>query len=194
MWKFENDTIQGLPSNVKIWKWLPQDDLLAHPNLKLFITHGGLGSVLEAKVRGVPIVGIPIFADQMSNLQMASDEGWCVHLHYTDLTTETFSRAINEVLNNSTYRKIVQDISKLFLDRPMSAMDTAVFWVEYVLRHRGAKHMQANSVHLNWFQLNSLDVIGFLFFVVIIFLTLTVYCVKLFLRKMFIRKIKKKSD
>lgn len=41
IWKIENDTLSNIPSNVKIAKWLPQSDILAHPNIVLFITHGG---------------------------------------------------------------------------------------------------------------------------------------------------------
>lgn len=191
IWKFEDDTITGLPSNVKIWKWLPQDDLLAHPNLKLFITHGGLGSVLEAKVRGVPIVGIPIFGDQMTNLDACKSQGWAIVLHYNDLTDESFTTAILEVLNNQQYRENVKYLSKLFLDRPQSPMATAIFWVEYILRHHGAKHMQANSVHLNSFQLNSLDVIGFLAVVVLLNILIFYYCVKCCCRKIFGKSVSK---
>ena len=36
------------PSNVKLSKWLPQEAILAHPNLKLFVTHGGQSSSQEA--------------------------------------------------------------------------------------------------------------------------------------------------
>lgn len=180
VWKFENNSIASLPPNVKIWKWLPQDDLLAHPNIKLFITHGGLGGILEAKVRAVPIVGIPVFGDQITNLDGAKNDGWCVQLHYNDLTYDSFRAAIIEVLENSKYREKVKHLSQLFLDRPQTAMETAVFWVEYVLRHRGAKHMQSNAVHLNEFQLNSLDVIGFLALVLIFVLTI-VYCTLKFL-------------
>lgn len=41
IWKFEDDSMPNIPPNVKISKWLPQSDILAHPNVVLFITHGG---------------------------------------------------------------------------------------------------------------------------------------------------------
>jgi len=55
VWKWEIGSMDDLPSNVKLSDWLPQQDLLAHPNVKLFITHGGFGSITEAGV----ILNIP---------------------------------------------------------------------------------------------------------------------------------------
>lgn len=67
LWKYENDTLPGKSDNVMISKWLPQRDAIAHPNVKLFITHGGLLGTTEALIEGLPILGIPIFGDQMVN-------------------------------------------------------------------------------------------------------------------------------
>lgn len=64
LWKYENDTLPGKSDNVMISKWLPQRDVISHPNVKLFITHGGLLGTTEALVEGVPLLGIPIIGDQ----------------------------------------------------------------------------------------------------------------------------------
>lgn len=160
LWKFEDEHLPGKPDNVMIGKWLPQDDILAHPNVKVFISHCGKGSINEARYHGVPILGMPIFGDQPGNLAIIVQEGWGVSLPYFDLNESTFHRALSEILKNPSYRNVVKSAADLYKDRPQHALDTAVYWVEYVIRHNGAKHMQSQAVHLNWFQYNSLDVIG----------------------------------
>lgn len=65
IWKWDDESLQLDSRKFLISKWFPQDDILAHKNVKLFITHGGLLSCTESLLRGKPIVGIPIFGDQM---------------------------------------------------------------------------------------------------------------------------------
>lgn len=113
-------------------------------------------------------MGIPFFADQMTNLATASREGWAVVMQLDDLTEETFSRAIKEVIDNPSYKNVVQGISTLFRDRPQTALETAIYWTEYVIRYRGAPHLQSHALHLNFLQQNSLDVIAFLAVVIFI--------------------------
>lgn len=162
IWKYENAELPNKPKNVMINKWLPQSDILAHSNVKLFVSHCGLGSVNEAKYHGVPILGIPIFGDQPANLKAIVDDGWAIGLPFTELTEETFTNLMLEMLTNSTYSNVIKNIANLYKDRPQTALETAVYWVEYVIRHNGAKHMQSPAVYLNFFQYHSLDVIGFI--------------------------------
>lgn len=57
LWKWEEPDLPGKSDNIFISDWFPQDDILAHPKIKLFITHGGLLSSTEAIYHGVPIIG-----------------------------------------------------------------------------------------------------------------------------------------
>lgn len=177
LWKWDGEHMYGKPDNVMVGKWLPQDDILAHQNVRLFISHCGKGSMNEAKYHGVPVLGIPLFGDQMRNLDDMVKAGWAVSVKLTEMTESSFEKALLEVLNNGRYRQIVKTAADLYKDRPAHPLDTAVYWVEYVLRHNGAKHMQSQAVHLNWFQYHSLDVIGFLLAVAYIAYRLTKWIV-----------------
>lgn len=59
IWKWESNEIPvEKPNNVHMMHWLPQIDLLAQPQVRLFISHCGTGGVYEAKYHGVPILGM----------------------------------------------------------------------------------------------------------------------------------------
>ena len=64
LWKYENETLPNKPDNLMISPWIPQRDILSHPNVKLFISHGGYLGTTEATSEGVPILGLPIYGDQ----------------------------------------------------------------------------------------------------------------------------------
>lgn len=48
IWKWDNETLDLNKTKFLIRKWLPQDDILAYYNVKLFNTHGGLLSCIES--------------------------------------------------------------------------------------------------------------------------------------------------
>ena len=57
-------------------------------------------------------------------------------------------------------------------DRPMSALDTAIWWTEYVLRMKDTSHLKPLSMTQNLLVYRSLDVFGIIFFVFYIFLAI----------------------
>lgn len=166
--KWDDSDFPGQSPNIIYKSWLPQDDILAHPNVKLFITHGGQGSVVESQYHGVPMVGIPFFGDQHSNMANVEKSGFGLSLQYAALTEENFRQTVLEVLNNAKYRDNVQKFSSLYRDRPMTPRQLVRYWVDYVIRYNGAKHMQSPAVHMTWWQLQSLDVIAFLLAVIFV--------------------------
>ncbi|KAK9736941.1 UDP-glucoronosyl and UDP-glucosyl transferase [Popillia japonica] len=167
LWKFEED-LPNLPPNVIIKSWFPQSDLLAHPNVKVFITHGGLLSTIESLHRGVPVIGIPIFGDQKMNMANAVNQGHGLMITYPELSEETLSDALKEVLTNPKYTNNVKYSSAVLKDQLVDPIDKAEYWIEYVVRHKGAKHLRLASLDLTWYQHISLDVILFLTAVTVI--------------------------
>ncbi|XP_049795743.1 UDP-glucosyltransferase 2-like [Schistocerca nitens] len=160
LWKWESDSLPNQPSNVKIIKWAPQNDILAHPNVKVFISHGGMLSTMEAVYHGVPIVGVPFMADQYPNLRRNVARGTAVELDTLRLTKESVLEALNKVLNDPSYEQRMKRLSAIYRDRPQTALETAVWWTEYALRHQGAPHLRCASLDLHWFQRWLLDVIA----------------------------------
>lgn len=73
LWKWETETMPGLPKNVKLSKWLPQQDILGHKDIKMFITHCGGGSTEEAIYHAVPIIALPIFGNLKLNICIQND-------------------------------------------------------------------------------------------------------------------------
>ena len=54
-------------SFLSVSDWLPQQDILAHPNLKVFITHAGQSSMQELLCHQKPALAVPVQGDQPLN-------------------------------------------------------------------------------------------------------------------------------
>lgn len=135
--------------------------ILAHPNIKVFISHGGLIGTLEAVFHGVPIIGIPVYGDQYKNLIKAEEAGTGTTLLYHDINEENLERILHEFLKDDSYLTRARELSRRFKDRPMSPLDTAMYWIEYVIRNKGADHIKSPSLNMNWITYNMLDVYAF---------------------------------
>lgn len=74
--------------------------LSGHPNLKLFITHGGLLSVQEATFYQVPILGMPVFGDQFHNIYQAERDGWANVINWNELNEHKLETEIKSTIYN----------------------------------------------------------------------------------------------
>lgn len=84
--------------------------------------------------------------------------------------------------------------SALMQDRPLSPIDTALYWIEYVLRHKGAPHLKSAAQDLAWYQLYLLDVLGFILIVSSLFIFISFHSAKFIVKRISKLFCKKKSQ
>ncbi|XP_066135941.1 UDP-glucuronosyltransferase 2A3 isoform X2 [Saccopteryx bilineata] len=162
LWRYGGEKPATLGDNTRIYDWIPQNDLLGHPKAKAFITHGGTNGIYEAIYHGIPMVGVPMFADQHDNIAHMKAKGAAVEVNINTMTSADLLNALRIIINEPSYKENAMRLSRIHHDQPVKPLDRAVFWIEFVMRHKGAKHLRPAAHNLTWVQYHSLDVIGFL--------------------------------
>ncbi|XP_064141815.1 UDP-glucuronosyltransferase 2B31-like isoform X3 [Loxodonta africana] len=194
LWRFDGKKPDTLGPNTRLYKWIPQNDLLGHPKTKAFITHGGANGIYEAIYHGIPMVGIPLFADQPENIVRVKVKGAAVSLDMDTMTSTDLLNALKTVIYDPSYKENAMRLSAIHHDQPVKPLDQAVFWIEFVMRHKGAKHLRPAALSLTWYQYHSLDVIGFLLACVAIVGFLVIKCCLLGYQKFYKTGKKKKRE
>lgn len=83
-----------------------------------------------------------------------------------------------------SYSQNAKMLSKQFQDRPLSPMETAMYWINYVIEHNGAPHLKSPSIKLRWYQYYLIDVIGIVM-ILLLSVSLCLYMsIRYFLNKM----------
>jgi glucuronosyltransferase len=179
LWKFEDETLSNVPENVMIKKWMPQNDILANDKVILFISHGGMFGTFEGLYWGRPSLFMPFYGDQHRNSLKAEQQGYALRMSFTAITEESFGAKINELIENKKYSKRVQELSVLLRDNPIQPMNEAMYWIEYVIKHKGAKHLKSRAVNMNFFEYTMLDVFAFFGTILLSTLVAVISAVKL---------------
>jgi UDP:flavonoid glycosyltransferase YjiC (YdhE family) len=90
------------PGNVELAGFVPQRALLAAS--EVFVTHAGFSSVREALSAGVPMVAVPLFADQPANARRVRELGVGLQVDAAGLTAEELAAAVERVLGDPDCR------------------------------------------------------------------------------------------
>ncbi|GAB1299240.1 UDP-glucuronosyltransferase 3A2 [Apodemus speciosus] len=151
-----------LAPNVKIMDWLPQTDLLAHPSIRLFVTHGGINSVNEAIQHGVPMVGIPFFGDQPENMVRVEAKNIGVSVQRQTLKAEMFALTMKEVIEDKRYKSAAMAAKNIRHSHPLTPAQRLVGWINHILQTGGAAHLKPYAFRQPWHEQYLLDVFLFL--------------------------------
>lgn len=162
IWRYEGERPNNLGNNTLLVKWLPQNDLLGHPKVRAFVSHCGTNGIYESIYHGVPIIGVPLMFDQFENVFRLEVRGAAKVVEAAHITSQSFLEVVQEVLHNPSYRSNMRRLSALHRDTPAPPLETALFWIEYVMRHKGASHLRTESFKMPWYSYYSVDVLCFL--------------------------------
>lgn len=157
IWRYNLPDADKLPENIMARPWLPQKEILAHPNTRLFITHAGMLGRTEAYFNGVPMLGIPMFLDQHSNVARSVQQGVAVLLDKGNLTEESVSWAIQEALGQS-YKDKMMALSAAYHDQVLTPQKIVVYWSDYIVKHKCAKFMRVAGHTMGVIAYHNLDV------------------------------------
>ncbi|KAM4708016.1 UDP-glucuronosyltransferase 2A2-like isoform 2-T2 [Discoglossus pictus] len=194
IWRYSGKKPDTLGENTIVYDWIPQNDLLGHSKTKLFITHGGTNGIYEAIYHGVPMVGIPLFADQPDNMVHMKTKGMAEMLDFNKMQTQDLVDAVTKVISNPKYKENALRLSRIHHDQPIKPLDRAVFWIEFVMRHKGAKHLRPAAHELTWYQYHCLDVIGFLLLCLLTVIYITIKILTFCYRKCCLTRRKQKTQ
>lgn len=148
-----------------------------------FRSHGGLMGSSESVHCGVPMVLTPMYGDQFHNAAAARARGIGSIVHYEDITQDTMTAAISEVLMRKTQEKAKQ-VAFSYQNRPRSPKETAIWWVEYVAATRGAPLLKPDLNHLNPISYYSFDIYATFITILLIIATAWYYVILKCLEKL----------
>ena len=157
LWRNKDVSGLDLSPNIKAMSWLPQNDVLAHPNTKAFVTHCGNNGQFEALYHKVPMVGFPIFADQPYNRRRIENKGYGVGMDLRTFTSDTLSKTIRKVIEDPSYKQQITQGSDIFRDRKQTPKEVAVSWVEHVIKYGGG-HLRSHALSMPWYEYLMLDI------------------------------------
>ena len=165
IWRMRNTDALDIPDNVMIAPWLPQNDILAHSSVRLFITHCGNNGQYEAVYHGVPMIGFPVGGDQVYNARRLDHKGYGLSMDLYDFTADQLLDNIHKVLDDRSYTERITKASEIFRNQVQSPVERATFWIEHVCRF-GGDHLRSAGNDLPLYSYLMLDVLAFCLVVV----------------------------
>uniref|UniRef100_A0A914PHT1 glucuronosyltransferase n=1 Tax=Panagrolaimus davidi TaxID=227884 RepID=A0A914PHT1_9BILA len=152
---------------------------------------------MEGAAKGVPMICVPLFADQNRNSLMLQRRGMAIKLEKSQITKENIVKNIKEIISNEKYRKNAKLLSKMIAAKPTKAEERVVKYAEFAAQFGDTGTLQIEGRYQSFIVLYSLDVITFLVTAVALIIAVLIWAVKKALnflkRKLFVTDKKKRN-
>ncbi|KAK6031713.1 hypothetical protein OSTOST_02122 [Ostertagia ostertagi] len=152
--------------------------ILAHPNLRCFVSHGGMNSVLEMTRNGKPSILIPLFGDQHRNAKLVERRGSAIVIYKEFFTAEILIKSLRSILEDHVYRQKAKRLSSLMRRKPFNLRERLLSTVEFSALHGKMEELDVYSYRMGTLQYFCLDVIFVILVVVALQITAFVYGIR----------------
>ncbi|GMT15908.1 hypothetical protein PFISCL1PPCAC_7205, partial [Pristionchus fissidentatus] len=162
IWKYEADdeftkNIASKVENLHLSKWMPQVNILAHPRMSAFVTHGGMGSTQETASRGVPGIFVPLFGDQPRNAgMMEHNKLGKVSKRIANRSPAKFYLGFRQKRSSKCYLKNAKRVSAMLHKKPFTVIEQIVKYTEFAAEFGPSKALRPQSHDMNWIEHNNL--------------------------------------
>ena len=104
--RVDEAVLGSVPPNFLLAPYVPQLEVLQRASV--FVTHGGMNSVMESLYFGVPMVVVPQMIEQEMNARRCAELGLGIELDPNNLTAETLRAAVEQVHHTPSFREHVK--------------------------------------------------------------------------------------
>ncbi|KAF8387355.1 hypothetical protein PRIPAC_76497 [Pristionchus pacificus] len=182
------NTFKRFPDFNFLWKFDDDSRVVA------FISHMGLNSFTETAFAGVPVVAIPLFADQIHNAKRAMALGIGEIVRNSEITEGNLCNALEKKL--SRYRNRAREIARMIAASPDTPQRIFLEGIEYAAKYKNLSiHYRLAGAEYNHFAQIGWDVIAFdvvvLFVIVFLPSKFVVFVSRSFIAKM---QMKRKTE
>ncbi|GMT25398.1 hypothetical protein PFISCL1PPCAC_16695, partial [Pristionchus fissidentatus] len=127
-------------SNVVRTQWLPQLALMAQPQFRAIITHGGWSSILESIYAERPMILMPLFGDHAKNSQVVRAKKVGLLIDKMRVTPTVLIDAIQEIIYQPEYKLNCVKYARMLKDSaPRSQSDLMEFTVRRAAKMAGSQ-------------------------------------------------------
>ncbi|XP_016979404.2 UDP-glucosyltransferase 2 [Drosophila rhopaloa] len=159
-WEKEEFAVdQELPENVMIADWWPQQAILYHPQVKMFISSCGQLSVWESINGQKPILAIPILADQEVMAKRLQHHGVSLTVGYDSIAYDALLHGIRQLTLNTSYVEKLGQLKNRLISKDSSPAEKAVRKIQLVLDSGGADFLKSHANTLNFWRAEGVDVL-----------------------------------
>jgi hypothetical protein len=139
--KADESSEKKFPKYVLPLSWAPQKDLLRSGKVKLFISHCGNNGRLETIFYNVPVLCIPLFADQPICAEFIKLNGFGEGLMKADISTKGKDLISAMIANHATYRERMKKASDIVENEPGNVKENLIFYVEQIAKYKNVDYL-----------------------------------------------------